>query len=90
MPMPQSPDDKCFYGSAKAFAAGGITYTQFLDQTLAHFNGERHPPDEDSSHRNISAIARAGPLGAMAAAMKLYLLHSGQVDQLSSGKTIRI
>ncbi|KAI0552870.1 hypothetical protein F4679DRAFT_532699 [Xylaria curta] len=71
---PVSP--ACFETCAKDFESGGLSYDKFLDAALAHVGGGdllvRHPEDCDLA--NLATLTTCGPMGAVAAAIKLCML----------------
>ncbi|KAI1354383.1 hypothetical protein F5Y01DRAFT_273968 [Xylaria sp. FL0043] len=71
---PVSPG--CFETCAKDFESGQLSYSGFLDTTLAHIVGNdplvRHPEDCDLA--NLAKLSTCGPMGPVAAAIKLCML----------------
>ena len=68
-------DSPCFGDSASLFRDGQITFAEFVDQTLDHFRGARHSDDSQNvNDESIAVLTHAGPLGPLAAALKLYIL----------------
>ncbi|KAI3336891.1 hypothetical protein HD806DRAFT_21681 [Xylariaceae sp. AK1471] len=67
----------CFETCAKQFEGGQLSYQEFLDATLAHIDPNspaRHPEDCDLA--NLARLSRCGPMGPVAAAIKLCMLRS--------------
>ncbi|KAI1288049.1 hypothetical protein F5Y03DRAFT_401864 [Xylaria venustula] len=63
----------CFESFAKEFESGQLSYNAFLDGALSHITrGIRHP--EDSNLTNLAALSKCGPMGPVAAAIKLCML----------------
>ncbi|KAI0857962.1 hypothetical protein F4860DRAFT_487733 [Xylaria cubensis] len=71
---PVSP--ACFETCAEDFESGRLSYDKFLDAALAHVIGGdplvRHPEDCDLA--NLAKLTTCGPMGAVAAAIKLCML----------------
>ncbi|KAI0806565.1 hypothetical protein GGR55DRAFT_653267 [Xylaria sp. FL0064] len=71
---PVSPG--CFETCAKDFESGQLSYDKFLDAALAHVVGGdplvRHPEDCDLA--NLAKLSTCGPMGPVAAAIKLCML----------------
>ncbi|KAI0191408.1 hypothetical protein EV127DRAFT_428240 [Xylaria flabelliformis] len=71
---PVSP--RCFETCAKEFESGRLSYDKFLDAALAHVMGGdllvSHPEDCDLA--NLAKLTTCGPMGAVAAAIKLCML----------------
>ncbi|KAI1119844.1 hypothetical protein F5Y10DRAFT_259523 [Nemania abortiva] len=65
----------CFETCAKDYETGRLSYEEFLDATLAHLDPKspsRHP--EDSDLANLAKLSTYGPMGPVAAAIKLCML----------------
>ncbi|KAI1281723.1 hypothetical protein F5Y07DRAFT_267649 [Xylaria sp. FL0933] len=66
----------CFETCAKDFESGQLSYDKFLDAALAHVVGDdplvRHPEDCDLA--NLAKLSTCGPMGPVAAAIKLCML----------------
>ncbi len=72
--LEQTP--KCFGDAAQQYDVSDMAYAQFLDFALSHLD-EDHPfrHAEGASSANMAALIRCGPLGPLAAAIKLYMLY---------------
>ncbi|KAI1323695.1 hypothetical protein F5Y16DRAFT_424734 [Xylariaceae sp. FL0255] len=63
----------CFESAAKKFESDQISYHGFLDAALSHITRDiRHP--EDSDLTNLANLSKCGPMGPVAAAIKLCML----------------
>ncbi|RYC65761.1 hypothetical protein CHU98_g430 [Xylaria longipes] len=71
---PVSP--ACFETCAKDYESGRLSYEEFLDAALSHLDSEspsRHPEDCDLA--NLAKLSTCGPMGPVAAAIKLCMLR---------------
>ncbi|KAI1178032.1 hypothetical protein F4777DRAFT_139740 [Nemania sp. FL0916] len=72
--QPTSPG--CFQSIAKQFESGQLSYAGFLDAALSHITRDvRHA--EDSDLTNLAHLSKCGPMGAVAAAIKMCMLCDG-------------
>ncbi|KAI0966449.1 hypothetical protein F4678DRAFT_294050 [Xylaria arbuscula] len=67
---------ECFEACANDYKADRLSYEEFLDAALAHIDPKSptlHP--EDSDLANLAKLSTCGPMGPVAAAIKLCMLR---------------